>query len=187
MSHLTAMLGHDAIDDLLWCCCDCCCDCCCCWLRWCWCWWWWWWWWCWWWCCWCWCDDDDEELCARLSVNSFWNIGSMATSSSSPSDSVFTRDMQAPPSDGGEPVALGGEPAPVEPPDSRRRPWYTLGVLCMCGADGRLSPGPRFRDGTPPPPPPPIALQDSLFSDAERCMELAVVTEDELSSSVRKS
>lgn len=164
MSHLTAMLGHDAIDALLWWCDGCCCVWALCWWRWC-------------------CDvDDKDESCARLSVKSFWNIGRMATSSSSPSDNVFTRDMPAPPSVGGKPGAFVGDPPPVEPPDSRLRPWYTLGVLCMCGAEGRLSPGPRFRvadDDAPPPPPP----QDPLFSDTERCIELAVVSDDELSSS----
>jgi len=90
--------------------------------------------------------------------------------------------MPAPPSVGGKPGAFVGDPPPVEPPDSRLRPWYTLGVLCMCGAEGRLSPGPRLRvdDGDAPPPPPP---QDPLFSDTERCIELAVVSDDELSSS----
>jgi len=164
MSHLTAILGHDAIDALLWWCGGCCCEWALCGWRW---------------CC---CDvDDNDESCARLSVKSFWNIGRMATSSSSPSDNVFTRDMPTPPSVGGKPGAFVGDPPPVEPPDSRLRPWYTLGVLCMCGADGRLSPGPRFRvddDDAPPPPP-----QDPLFSDTERCMELAVVSDDELSSS----
>jgi len=164
MSHLTAMLGHDAIDALLLWCDGCCWEWALCWWRW------------------CWCDvDDNDESCARLSVKSFWNIGRMATSSSSPSDKVFTRDMPAPPSVGGKPGAFVGDPPPVEPPDSRLRPWYTLGVLCMCGADGRLSPGPRFRDDDDDAPP--LPPQDPLFSDTERCIELPVVSDEELSSS----
>jgi len=108
----------------------------------------------------------------------------MATSSSSPSDSVFTRDMPAPPSVGGRPDAFVGDPPPAEPLDSRLRPpWYTSGVLCMCGADGRLSPGPRFRDDDDDDPAP-VPPQDPLFSDTERCMELPVFSDDELSSSI---